>query len=155
MEKRKRGLKLKNDKWCTVKLLTIYPQAVNSAPQSAPTILHGVWHSVLCLWPVWVSCPGHAASWIVGRLLTGKAWETGKTLTKGMHYSAKAEASLLSRSLSFYGQKPQHCTSYRKETNSIPSKTKTYSKKLWGNCHILKVKKKKACLNYWDFYQYF
>lgn len=33
IERRKKGIKLKNSKWCTIKLLTIQPKAVISAPQ--------------------------------------------------------------------------------------------------------------------------
>lgn len=72
------------------------PGSDQCPPASSLQFTHWVWHSGAWNIPLAsrVSCAGHAPSWIVVLLLTGKAWETGKSLTWGKHYTAKTEASL-------------------------------------------------------------
>lgn len=44
-----------------------------------------LWYGI-SLWPVKVSCPGHAPSQLLSYLLTARVWETEKSSTDSEHY---------------------------------------------------------------------
>ena len=50
------------------------------APPSSYTGHDALWYGI-ALWLVRVSCPGHAPSQLLVHLLSGRAWETEKSLT--------------------------------------------------------------------------
>lgn len=78
MKSRERRIKPKRNKQCTLQFITpvqspAYPQAMIGCSWSTPPHLYTIhdvqWHGT-ALWPVWITCPGHAPSQIPVELLS-------------------------------------------------------------------------------------
>lgn len=59
-----------------------------------------------------VSCPDHALSQLFVYLLTGRAWNSEKSLTRGKHHLTTSKTSVYHQHYSHTESETQQCTSY-------------------------------------------